>query len=290
VDRRKFLKSLAGGIAGTGMTGFGGLFYGMRLETEWLEVTRVEIPVANLGSGFEGFRIALISDFHLYPDTRLEFIKTVVEEAIKLKPDLVVLTGDFVQATAEAIWDLAPELGKIDSTLGSFAVLGNHDHWKGPEVVVSGLKSAGIQVLHNDGFPLQYSGSQLFLAGVDDAWSGNPDLEAAMRKYQGDIPALLLSHEPDPADEYCKDPRICVQLSGHSHAGQVRIPFGGSPFCPPYGEKYDMGLYRVGQAWLYTNRGIGVTVPIRINCRPELTEVVLVRRDSTPVSSSFPGS
>jgi len=277
VNRRRFLKFTAGSALAAGTAGAGGLFYGMRLETEWLETTRVEIPVPELGPGMDGLRVALIGDFHLYPHTRLEFIRQVVEEAIRLKPDLVVLAGDFVQGEVEVIWDLAPELGRIDSALGSFAVLGNHDHWKGPDVVALGLRKSGIQVLHNTGLPIHFQGTELFLAGVDDAWSGRPDLQAALDRHRDGLPVLLLSHEPDPADGYCRDPRIAIQLSGHSHGGQVRIPFGRSPFCPPLGRKYDMGLYRVRQAFLYTNRGIGVTVPIRINCRPELTEIVLTR-------------
>jgi len=172
VNRRRFLKFTAGSALAAGTAGAGGLFYGMRLETEWLETTRVEIPVPELGPGMDGLRVALIGDFHLYPHTRLEFIRQVVEEAIRLKPDLVVLAGDFVQGEVEAIWDLAPELGRIDSALGSFAVLGNHDHWKGPDVVALGLRKSGIQVLHNTGLPIHFQGTELFLAGVDDAWSG----------------------------------------------------------------------------------------------------------------------
>jgi predicted MPP superfamily phosphohydrolase len=275
MNRRRFLKSAGGLIVGTGVTGVGGFLYGTRLETEWLEVTRVEIPVRGLGSGLDGFRIALLSDFHLYPHTRHEFIKIVAEEARKLKPDLVALTGDFVQKDADAIFALAPTLAEIDSKHGQFAVVGNHDHWQGIDVVRSGLEKSGIEVLINRGLQISESGAPFFLAGVDDGWSGQPDLSAAMEKFPGDMPVILLAHEPDLADDFCRDARVSVQLSGHSHAGQVRFPFGGSPFNPPLGRKYDMGLYRVHDSWLYTNRGIGVTVPIRLNCRPELTEVVL---------------
>jgi predicted MPP superfamily phosphohydrolase len=84
-------------------------------------------------------------------------------------------------------------------------------------------------------------------------------------------------HEPDFADDFCRDGSIALQLSGHSHGGQVRLPLWGSPFLPPHGRKYDKGLYRVQDMWLYTNVGIGVTAPIRINCPPEVTELTLVR-------------
>ena len=101
-----------------------------------------------------------------------------------------------------------------------------------------------------------------------------------MRGHRDGVVTILLSHEPDPAEDFCLDERITIQLSGHSHGGQVRIPGFGSPFLPPFGRKYDLGLYRVRNMWLYTNRGIGVTAPIRLNCRPEITELTLMRADS----------
>jgi len=255
--------------------GAGGFVYGTRLETEWLEQERVTLPIQGLPGGLDGFRIALLSDFHLYPTTRLAFIQEVVDTARKLDPDLVVLTGDFVQQDAEAIFDLAPVLAGLNASHGVFCVLGNHDHWKGPHLVRKGLEKEGLQVLHNQGLLLSHQGSQLYLAGVDDCWSGKPDLPAAMRGHADNVPTILLSHEPDPVEQYADDDRVTVQLSGHSHGGQVRIPGLGSPFLPPFGRKYDMGLFRVRNTWLYTNRGIGVTAPIRLNCRPELTELTL---------------
>lgn len=256
--------------------GAGGFVYGTRLETEWLEQENVSIPVPDLASNLNGFRIVLLSDFHLYPTTRLEFIQEAVEVACDLKPDLVALTGDFVQERADAIFDLAPVLAKLNARHGVFCVLGNHDHWKGPRIVRDGLEREGLIVLHNKGVMLSHEDSPLYLAGVDDCWSGQPDLSAAMAGHPGNVTTLLLSHEPDPADRYALDGRVSVQLSGHSHGGQVRIPGLGSPFLPPFGRKYDLGLYRIRSTWLYTNRGIGVTAPIRLNCRPEITALTLV--------------
>jgi uncharacterized protein len=189
--------------------------------------------------------------------------------------DLAVFGGDYVLTTAESIHDLAPLLASVNPRHGSFCVIGNHDIWKGREVIIEALSREGLTMLINRGISLTHDGAPVFVAGVDDAWSGRPDLAAAMQGWSGEECTLLLSHEPDPADLYAADPRITLQLSGHSHAGQVRIPGYGSPFLPPYGEKYDMGLYRVRDMWLYTNRGIGVTVPIRLNCRPEVTVVEL---------------
>jgi len=261
-----------GGIALLGASGF---VYGTRLETEWLEHERVTVPIPRLPFSLEGFRIVLLSDFHLYPTTRLEFIRKVVEAARELDPDLIVLTGDFVQKRADAIFELAPTLAKLNARHGVFCVLGNHDHWKGPHTVRTGLEQQGLTILHNRGLLLSHEGSPIYLAGVDDCWAGRPDLASAMSDHKEDAITVLLSHEPDPVDEYAIDDRVTIQLSGHSHGGQVRLPGLGSPFLPPFGRKYDLGLYRIRKTWLYTNRGIGVTAPIRLNCRPEMTEITL---------------
>lgn len=258
------------------MGAVGGTYtYGTHLETEWLEIVRESIPITGLPPAFDGYRIVLMADFHLYPRTRLEFIERVVNAAKGLRPDLVLLGGDYVLSTAESIFDLAPVLARVNARDGAFAVLGNHDHWKGAVVVRRGLQREGLPILHNEGLMLSRQGQLLYLAGVDDVWSGAPDLRAALENHSGEVPVVLLVHEPDPADRFCQDARIVLQLSAHSHGGQVRLPGIGAPFLPPLGRKYDLGLYRVHGSWLYTNRGIGVTFPMRLNCRPEITEVTL---------------
>ncbi len=266
-------------MVGTGLglatASAGGVSYGHWVETEWLEVVRRELHFEQLPAGLDGLRIALLADFHLYPNTRLEFIEQCVTAAQQLQPDLVVLGGDFVQAKAEAIFDLAPALARLNSTLGTFCILGNHDYWKGRKIVERGLQDSRLPLLRNAGRTLRYCGENFYLAGVDDCWAGQPDLNAAMTGHPAGTFTILLSHEPDPASDYARDERIALQLSGHSHGGQVRFPVIGSPFLPPYGRRYDMGLYRIGKMLLYTNRGIGVTAPIRLNCRPEVTLVTL---------------
>lgn len=272
-SRRGFLKRLGVLAAGAG-SGAGGLYYyGTRVETERLRMERVEMPVPD--TGLDGFRIALLSDFHLYPHTKIELIHRAVDLANSFKPDLTLLGGDYVLKTAESIHELAPALAKLNAVHGVFGILGNHDHWRGAEVVTSGLERAGLPVLRNRGLTLQVGGSRLYLAGVDDGWVRRHNLAAAMDNLPSATPALVLMHEPDFADEFSKDPRVTLQLSGHSHGGQVRFPGFGSPFLPPYGRRYDQGLYRVGQMWLYTNVGVGVTVPIRLNCPPEVTGITL---------------
>lgn len=276
MNRRQFLKVSGACGAASALSIAGGYGYSTRLETEWLSVERVRIPLASLKSGLDGFTIVHLSDFHLFPHTRIEFIREAVVVANRLAPDLIALTGDFVLDDVESIHELAPVISGLNARHGVFSVLGNHDLWKGPRTVTNALEKAGIPVLTNRGVLLECNGQGLFVAGVDDAWSGKPDLTEALEGRPGGVPVVLLSHEPDPADQYCSDGRISLQLSGHSHGGQIRIPGLGAPYLPPLARKYELGLYRVGDSWLYTNRGIGVTVPFRFNCRPEITEFTLV--------------
>ncbi len=277
LSRRRFLRVAAAGGAGAGLLG-GTWLYGRKIEIEWWQLETVRLELSELPDPLQGFRILLLSDFHLYPHVRLEYIREVAQATGDLRADLAVFTGDFVQGTAEAVHDLAPVLASINARHGSYCVIGNHDIWKGRETVESALRREGMTVLVNEGVTLTHRGASLYLAGVDDLWSGRPDLPSAMERWRGERTVILLSHEPDPADEYSRDPRIQLQLSGHSHGGQVRFPGLGSPFLPPYGRKYDQGLFEVRAMQLYVNRGIGFTVPIRLYCRPEATLIELVRR------------
>jgi len=241
-----------------------------------LTLDQVTIPVANLPAAMDGYRVVQLSDMHLYPFTQLVAIERAVNAANALKPDLVVITGDFVTTVAEAIHDLAPLLGTLNARDGIYCTLGNHDHWSNASVVRSGLRKAGLTVLHNQSVPLQ--GGKMWLAGLDDGWVGRADFAEALDQAPGEAPILLMMHEPDLVDEYSANPRIALQLSGHTHGGQLRLMRPRRAYTLPYlGKKYDAGLYRVNQTWLYTNRGIGtVLAPIRYNCPPEVTELTLV--------------
>ncbi|MEE8349257.1 MAG: metallophosphoesterase [Acidobacteriota bacterium] len=285
-SRRSMLRILGYGVGGATAGLLGTSQYGVWIEPNLLQLKRVQIPLKRLPSSLDGFKIVYLSDFHLYPHTQIEFIQEAVDMANGLKPDLVALGGDFVTARRNLtpgevpeISELAAVLARLNAKYGVYAVLGNHDHWrgdfKGENTVGRGLEQSGIPVLVNSGITLDVGKERIFLAGVDDGWVRLNDLPKAMEKHPAGLPTIVLMHAPDFADEFHKDERIDLQLSGHSHGGQVRLPGLGSPFCPPYGKKYDKGLYRVGNMWLYTSVGLGVTAPIRFNCRPEVTEITL---------------
>jgi predicted MPP superfamily phosphohydrolase len=246
-------------------------------ESDELSLERVSIPLRGLAPALEGFRIAQLSDIHLGSTTSVELVRQSVETANGLQPDLTVLTGDYVWHNAASIHKLAPILAELEAPYGVYACRGNHELWTDPDVTDAALQQVGVQMLVNQGTALSVGNATLYLAGLDDGWSGQPDLEAAMKGVPHGAPAILLYHEPDLADQASLDDRVSLQLAGHSHGGQVRFPGKGALILPYLGRKYDMGLYRVRDMWLYTSRGIGVTsMPFRYNCPPEVTEFTLV--------------
>lgn len=254
--------------------------YSFHIEPSWFSVERVEIPIPGLPAEFESFKIVCLSDFHHEPSDDLLFFERVVRQVNDLEPDLVCLLGDYVFSSAESITELSPVLGDLLAPFGVYAVLGNHDVWTDAAIVRSSLERHGVRVLVNEHVVLESQRGSLLLTGLDDGWSGAPNLDQALARSPGETPVILMLHEPDFAGQISLDRRIDVQLSGHSHGGQIRLPFYGAPFLPAYGRMYDQGLYRVDAMWLYVTRGIGVIDPPgRFNCRPEITEITLVHAD-----------
>jgi len=275
ISRRTFLKSVGLITLGSCAGLIGGYQYARHVEPYDLVIEQIELPFPNIPPALEGLKIVHLSDIHLHPFIQIDFVQQVVTKANALLPDLVVLTGDYVLHQAESIFELGPVLASLNARYGVFTILGNHDLWTNRQVVKQGLAEAGLPVLHNEGMSLAVGQGRLYLAGVDDGWSGQPDLNAALARRPSDIFTILLAHEPDLADQFAQDGRISLQLSGHSHGGQVRLPGLGAPVLPFLGKKYDQGLYKVKEMQLYTTRGIGLTVPIRLNCPPEITELTL---------------
>jgi predicted MPP superfamily phosphohydrolase len=275
-SRRKFLMLAPVAVLGTTVAAASTYLY-LNDESQQLTVEQIQIPIKNLKPGLEGFTIALLADFHLYPLTQLDLIRRAVTMTNDLKPDLTVLLGDYVWHEEEAIFDLAPVLAGLDAKHGVFAAIGNHDIWTNVELIKRAFNEVRLPYMINEGLPLTAGNSTLYLAALDDGWSGQPDLNAALDNRPGDAPVVLLYHEPDLADETSLDGRVALQLSGHSHGGQIRLPRKGALILPYLSWKYDMGLYNVNGMWLYTNRGIGVTnEPVRYNCPPEITLITLV--------------
>ncbi len=281
ISRRHFLKTALGGTLGLGLTAVGGAAYATHIEPEWVEVTRVTVPLRGLPPAFVGFTLAQISDLHLGAWMTLDRLLNAIAQVNALAPDVIAVTGDFVSR----LWSGTP--GEITRALaalrpreGVAAVLGNHDHWTHAPTVRRAILASGAWLLDNHHVALRRGDETLYLAGVDDIWEAQHDLDAALRGVPPDGAAILLAHEPDYADEVAATGRVALQLSGHSHGGQVRLPGHGALILPWLGRKYDMGLYDVSGMALYVNRGLGMENPaVRFNCRPEITLLTLARRD-----------
>jgi predicted MPP superfamily phosphohydrolase len=275
INRRSFLK-ISGAALFAGLSAvMAYLYLGNEVYNPVIE--HVEIPIKGLPSIMEGFRIVQISDIHYYPITTLKLVDQAVQMANELKPDLILLTGDYVWHDVDVIYDLMPYLARLNAKHGVFAILGNHDLWTDVNVVTNAFAEVQLPLLVNEGLPITRGSHSLYLACLDDGWSGNPDLSAAMENWPENAPTVLLMHEPDLANKYSQDPRINLQLSGHSHGGQIRFPVMGALVYPYLSWQYPIGLYDVNGMWLYTNRGLGTTnIPLRVNCAPEITELTLL--------------
>jgi uncharacterized protein len=241
------------------------------IEPNWLDLKTVDLTLPHLSKEFEGYKIVQLTDIHADRWMTEEKIGQIVEEVNRQEPDLVVLTGDYVTKAAETYGPNLRAFRNLKAKDGSLAVLGNHDHWSDPKILVDILEEVGVTVLHNEVKSIGRPSSQLNIAGVGDVWSKDDDLTKVLRALPDQGASIMLAHEPDYADETSPTKRFDLQLSGHSHGGQVHIPFM-KRVLPPLGKLYPAGQYQVGDMIQYTSRGIGVAgLRVRLNCRPEVT-------------------
>lgn len=282
--RRKFLQL---GIAGTAVGALAVVGDGTIFAANDPQLVSIEVPLPRLHESWDGFRIAQLSDFHYDDYFSVVPLRKAIAMVNQQQPDLVVLTGDFVTSpkrrpsrpvamqAARAVEPCAALLTQLHTRAGILAVLGNHDIDTDAGHVIEVLQSHGIPVLRNRSVPLERDGKRLWFSGVDDVLVGKPRLDLALKDIPSDETVVLLAHEPDWADYVSRHP-VDLQLSGHSHGGQIRFPIIGAPYLPPLAKKYPWGLRRIGPLALYTNCGIGtIRIPMRLNCPPEVTMITL---------------
>jgi predicted MPP superfamily phosphohydrolase len=282
-SRRVFLKTAiaSGALAATADC--------LLFEPNRPQLVRVEIPLARLPEVWDGVTIAQLSDFHYDDHFSVVPIRKAVDIVNGLRPGFIVLTGDFVtvplfknyfgggKRAARFIEPCAPLLAKLRPRRAVLAILGNHDCGSDPGRITETLQAHGIQVLRNRSWPFEEAGKPLWFAGLDDVLEGEPDLDATLRQIPKSEPIILLAHEPDYADAVAQH-AVDLQLSGHSHGGQIRFPLIGAPYLPRLATKYPRGLHRIRELTLYTNVGIGtIRLPVRFNCPPEITLFTLRR-------------
>jgi predicted MPP superfamily phosphohydrolase len=281
--RRKFLQM---GAAGAALSALAVAGDGTIFEANQPKLVSIEVRLPRLVESWDGFRIAQLSDLHYDDYFSAVPLWNAVEMVNGLYPDLIVVTGDFITAPSwrsrlstmarpeKAIEPCAQLVAQMHARWGILGALGNHDV-RNAGHIVEVLQSHNIPVLRNRSVPLEREGNRLWLCGVDDILVGKPRLDLALKEIPAGEPVVLLAHEPDWADYVANHP-VDLQLSGHSHGGQIRIPFLGAPYLPPLARKYPWGLRQIGRLTLYTNAGIGtIELPMRIDCPPEVTLITL---------------
>ncbi len=281
ISRRDFLKILKIIIFDTFLLGVGGSIYSTLIEPLWFDVVQVPITLSRLSKAFSGFRILQISDIHAGEQFMPAHLNEITEKILELKPDIVLITGDFVYSsplmTDEILRATADLLSRLSASMPVFAVMGNHDHWWNVSRVREMLQKANIKELANDFSTIEKDGSHLHICGVDDFYVREAKLEPILSRLPEAGCAILMAHEPDFADKSSVSDRFDLQVSGHSHGGQVVIPFLGPLVLPNFGRKYPSGWYKIGNMHQYTNRGLGMVFPyVRFLCRPEITVFTLI--------------
>ncbi len=269
--RRRFLKRLLV----TGLIAAPTLAYGHSVEPNELEVVRTYFPIKGWPSGKPPLKIGYLCDFHCETDESVARAGRSAQMLMGEHPDIVLLGGDYVTHHGEPWGErCATAIACVASApLGAFGVLGNHDWWSARAFqIIAALRQVGITIFNNQSMPIT-GYDPLWLVTLDDYTVNETDLPKAMEGVPANAIKLLLIHEPDWAD--LAPPGFALQISGHSHAGQVRI-FGRPIITPPLGTKYPQGLQQAKNHPVYTSRGVGMMgVNIRIGCRPEVTLITV---------------
>lgn len=227
------------------------------------------------------FRVAFLSDIHVGPYKGEKWVRRLVHRTNGLKPDLILLGGDFLYGNADALPALAP-LKDLKAPLGVYAILGNHDEWKARQESKSWFEASGIPLLLNRSLRIDKDGRTISVAGADDDWYGETDLAAAFKDIAPDDLAVIMLHNPDlavPSLEMLKDrPGPTFIFSGHTHGGQIRLPWWGSVMRLPHhlGRKYDRGVFDFSGIPLVIGAGAGESGPrARLFCPPEIVLATL---------------
>lgn len=282
MTRRTFLKTGGRLFAGMLILPIPAYGYARYAEPRWVQTNKVPLTLDRLPEAMSGMRLLQFSDVHLGPYYSPDALIQLVERINNLNPDLVCFTGDLYDSAIFSEKDVIEALSGVKAAYGKFAVLGNHDYIDSAVQVSKLWEASGFQLLKNNAFKITKDRESIIVAGVDDFVKGRPDLAKALNRADPSVFTLLLSHAPDFADTASRYP-VDLQLSGHSHGGQVRLPWIGPIVTPLGAKKYVDGLYKLkeGKFFLYANRGIGVSLhPVRFCCRPELTLFELHRSSS----------
>ena len=261
------------------------LHYARHVEPTWLEVNRLSIPVHDLPAAFDGFRVVQLSDLHCGPKVTDDYLAEAVDRALAERPDLIVLTGDFIHKGYRYVEQVAATLSELSAPFGVYAVLGNHDYSVRNALgfrryrhlhraVADALTAHGIRVLHNETVHLERSGAGVHLVGVNDLWSRVCDLDRAFAGLCPSVPHIVLAHNPRTVERLAGR-RCDLMLSGHTHGGQIHLPGVGRPTLGRKARRFAAGMYRYQNTYLYVNKGVGFGFRLRFGVRPEVAVLTL---------------
>ncbi|MCE1249074.1 MAG: metallophosphoesterase [Firmicutes bacterium] len=273
LSRRKFIRNCVRGAVGLSAVGVG--VYSLGFEPHSVSIEHQTLYLKNLPDVWRGRKIAQVSDIHISRVVSPDFINRAFERMNREKPDAVFFTGDYVISWKfdEFMEKLSQSMKKIECSLGSagkIAVPGNHDYWTSWDIVSQKLVNGGFSTPVNQVIPLTLEGETILIACCDDLWCGRIEIKKLLSGVDTENrPVILLSHNPDIFDNVELKGRTISVLSGHSHGGQVCLPFIGAPITPT---RYVRGFFRDGNTTMYVNRGLGsIPPPVRFNCPPEIT-------------------
>lgn len=285
MNRRTFLKKSVGTLLAAVGLGGGTYYYAREIEPGMLAIHHEQIISSKIPDAFHNFKIVQFSDthigYHYSLDQLTELIKTINDH----NPDVIVFTGDLVDEPDTYHWnnELIQTLQALHARIGKYWIYGNHDHGGyGTNLVKNVMDKANFRLLKNNHTTIELDNEKIILSGIDDLILGSPDLEKTLSATVPDLFNMLLAHEPDFADTAVNFP-VDVQLSGHSHGGQVRLPFIGDLYTPLYAKKYVQGKHTLndGKMTLFVSRGVGTTrLPYRFLCKPEINTYTLKAQKS----------
>ena len=252
--------------------------YAQGVEPRWFAIKTIDVQIAGLAPAFEGYKIVQLTDLHARSAVmdRQQLAK-VARLANQQQPDLIALTGDYITKGASKSEEmLTNAFSQLQAKDGVVAIMGNHDRGEDSTPIERALQAGNIKLLNNAVYSIDRQRSQLNIAGVDDVWLNRANLPATIAQLPTTGTNILLAHEPDFADIAAATDRFGLQLSGHSHGGQIVLPFVPR-YTVPWGKKYINGLYQIAGMQLYVSPGVGTTGPprARFNCRPEISVIIL---------------
>jgi predicted MPP superfamily phosphohydrolase len=238
-----------------------------------------EVEIAGLPEAFDGYRVAQISDLHCGPFASGARVESWVAAVNRLEADLVAVTGDLIANGSAFVQVVAEALAKLRARDGVFACMGNHDYFTTDgEELPGALERAGLTLLRNDGVEVRRGPGSIYVAGVDDTWTERHDLDRTLAGRPPEAPVVLLAHDPALFPEAAAR-GVELTLSGHTHGGQIGVPFLSRRFnLARVITRFTTDLYRIGDAILYVNRGLGTTgPPVRLAVAPEIAVLTLRR-------------